>query len=157
MDHKVLWIEEEGDDLADYAAPLLLAGYTVDVAHSITEALARLAEQEYDVVVCDLLVNAGDDPEWQALDDRIAEIRKELYLGLHFMRSLFVPESAEIPLDAEALNLTPSKVAIFTVVSDPSVHAELQGMGLASMRVKGRSSLTVLKELADDVVGASHD
>jgi|GEM_PF-4326287 len=152
MDHRVLWIEEEGDDLSYYAAPLLLAGYAVDIAHSVTEAIARLQEDVYDVVICDLLLNAGQSPEWQKLDSEIGEQRKELYLGLHFLRAVFSSDRARVALDGASMSISPDRVAVFTVVSDPDVHDELREMGVAKIKVKGRSHLAILKEIAEEIL-----
>jgi len=153
MNHRILWVEDEATgDLADYVGPLLLAGYTVDIAESATEAISKLQEQTYDVVIFDLVINAGDAPEWMALDQENTERFKELNLGFQLLQSLFAPENARICVSLPPGRIAVSRTAVFTVVADPEVHRALEQMGIATIRVKALSSLTVLKQIVEELI-----
>ena len=154
MAMRILWIEDEAEaELADYAGPVLLAGHQLDIATTATEAVELLRTREYDVVIIDLIINAGSGNEWKRLDTTRKSGEPYSYLGLELMRALFLPDRAAIALELPKGRLSPEKVAVFTVVADPEVHMEIRSMGITDIRVKPQSGLTVLKDIVESKVG----
>jgi len=151
---RILWIEDEAEtELSDYAGPVLLAGHQLDIATTATEAVELLGRREYDVVIIDLIINAGSGNEWQQLDTTPRSNGPYGYLGLELIRALFLPDEAAIALKLPKGQLPPEKVAVLTVVANPEVHAEIRSMGITDIRVKKRSDLTVLKDIVDSKMG----
>lgn len=149
MGKRVLWIEDEGDSaLADYAGPVLIAGHSLEIVSDATEAAKRLQQSQYDVVIFDLIINAGSGKEWQQLDEESRREGRDPYLGLCLLRSIFNKgKSQGIKLSIPWLS--PEKAAVFTVVADPQIHAEIRSFGIENISVKARSDLSILKKIID--------
>ena len=67
---KVLWLEDQFEDLIDYSIRLSRIDYVVAPVKSVSEALERLEKDEFDVYVFDLKVLPGDGRKWQILDEQ---------------------------------------------------------------------------------------
>ncbi len=58
----VLWVEDEANRGLKYLTKICISeGYVFDLAQTISEALDFLKQREYDVIVIDLLLSAGED------------------------------------------------------------------------------------------------
>lgn len=75
---RVLCIEDELTLLADLQEELCAAGYDVRVASSMAQALVVLEDFTPDLVLCDVMLGADDQPDGYALHQHIREQRTDL-------------------------------------------------------------------------------
>lgn len=146
----VLWIEEEAETkFANYAFPAILAGHVLDIVHSATDAAARITTNRYDVIILDILINAGSDPMWQRLDLKRPKGGDDSYLGLQLARALFDPGFAEASVDVPDNWLQPEQVRVFTVVEDEKIMKQLHALGIQNIALKAKSDYTAIKRLIE--------
>jgi CheY-like chemotaxis protein len=147
---KVLWVEDQFEDLMDYSSRLARIGYVVDPVRSVTDALERLGNQEYAVYIFDLKILPGDDPEWQALDEKKREEKPQFdpYLGLELLRFLDKARQEKDEL-GKKFKFAFSKVIVFSVVNDKYVYDELESFGIPVQQIvyKSGSDLDTLAEV----------
>ena len=131
---KILWIEDEArDQLIESIGPLMRDGHTIDIEEDASEGYIRIQENEYDVVICDLLIKAGDD---FTMEDK--------YPGLTLLKKLF-GDSQD--------NLIPrEKVMVFTVVTSEDIVKEIERLGIKNIHFKERMEKTMLKKYVDDIL-----
>lgn len=75
---RVLCIEDELTLLADLQEELCAAGYDVRVASSVAQALIVLDDFTPDLVLCDVMLGADDQPDGYALHQHIRQQRPDL-------------------------------------------------------------------------------
>jgi len=147
--NKVLWIEDQFEDLMDYSSRLARIDYLVEPVKSVSEALERLKNQEYAAYIFDLKILPGDDPEWQALDER-KRAEKPLFDPLLGFELLHFLDKARQEKDTlwKKINFDFSKVIVFSVVIDKEVYDELQSFGIPEHQIvyKSGSNLDTLAE-----------
>ncbi|MBN1153423.1 hypothetical protein JXB12_00730 [candidate division KSB1 bacterium] len=131
---RILWIEDEArDQLIEYLGPLMRDGHTIDIAEDASEGYIRLQESEYDVVICDLLIKAGDDFN---MGDK--------YPGLSLLTRLF---------DGEHDILIPTKrIMVFTVVNSEEIIKNIRLLGITNIHLKERMEKTMLKKYVDEIL-----
>lgn len=148
---RVLWIEDEADgQLANYVGPVISAGYDLDVELNVTDAIQRLNENEYDFVIFDLIINAGDDPEWRAYDAQDHDEKAADYLGLQLLKAIFSPRSTDLDVSISCDWLKPDKVAVFTVVTDHRVLQDLRKLGILNITTKASAAITALLDIINE-------
>jgi len=151
---RVLWIEDEAErSFSDYADPVIMAGHVLETTGNATDAAERLKSEAYDVVIVDIIINAGTDDVWKRLDEHPKD--KRSYLGLDLIRAIFKPEFKPVQLHIPVSRLSPDKIAVLTVVEDKEIHKELRSYGITEIRVKAQSDMRVLKQLVDISVSKS--
>lgn len=146
---KILWLEDQFEDLIDYSNSLNRLGYLVDRVRSVTDALAKLQNQEYAAYIFDLKVLPGDDVHWQNLDEETRKKRPEFdpLLGLELLRFLNRARG-ENNESWQKLHFDFSKVFIFSVVVANDVYEELTSFGVNDQQIiyKSSSDLDTLAE-----------
>jgi len=131
---KILWVEDEArDQLIEYIGPLMRDGHTIDIAEDASEGYIRLQENDYDVVIFDLLIKAGIDFEME-----------EKYPGLSLLKRLFGSNETKI-IEIE-------KVMVFTVVNDKSIVDEIHDLGIQNIQFKERMEKIMLKRYVDEIL-----
>lgn len=147
---RVLWLEDEYEDLSDFLTPLYREGYLVDPVKSVSEAIDLLRSKSYFAVIFDIKVHPGDRKEWIDLDNkkRKENPKFDSYLGLELLRAIFVPNESQVKLKP-SINLQPERVIIFTVVDSKEVSDEIASFGVPKhqIQLKARCDLTTLKNL----------
>lgn len=127
----VLWIEEEGKTtLLHYKEPMVRAGYNIDIAESVTDAIELLRMVDYDVLIIDLLL-----PEGKAFKG------KEKYPGIKMI---------EI---AKEMGITTERMMVMTVVDDEEVHQRIRKLGVKKIVVKRLMDIDDLKRHVDELLG----
>jgi CheY-like chemotaxis protein len=130
---KILWIEDEGKiELIQYKAPLVRAGYAVDIASNATEAVQLLREKRYDAIVFDLIFPCGDGFE-----------TNEIYVGLELLKRLLKQEIEGVG------KYDPTKIMVFTVVNDSKVQEQIKELDVKTILGKRLNELDDLKNCVD--------
>jgi hypothetical protein len=131
---EILWLEDQYLDLVAYLNPLFQAGYAVDTAETVSEAVERLRLKKYYAAIFDLNVGAGDDVRWRKLEQEIQvhEPYRDPHLGLWLLRALYYPVTQEgispavWPIPVGQVNAPlQSRVGVFTIVRDDDVWGEI--------------------------------
>lgn len=136
---KILWIEDEArDQLIEYVAPLMRNGHAIELVEDASEGYQRIKESEYDVVIFDLLIKAGDDFKMETK-----------YPGLDLLKKLFDEKNHEIKLDKK-------KVLVFTVVTNKKIIEQIKNLGITRIKVKERMEKTRLKSFVDEILSENH-
>lgn len=127
---KILWVEEEGKTtLMHYKAPMVRAGYIVDIAENVTDAVKLLKMADYDVLIIDLLL-----PEGKTFES------KEKYPGI---------ELIEI---AKKMGMDTEQMMVMTVVNDEEVHERIRKLGVKKIVVKSLMGISDLKRHVDELL-----
>jgi hypothetical protein len=137
---RVLWIEDQYEDLTDWEKPIYDAGYLLDNVGDATTALDLLPRWEWHAVIFDIKINPGDDPEWKTLDLRRRKENPHFdpYLGLELLRFVLGKNCAISK--APTVTIEPGRIVVLSVVTDESVLSELEGYGIPSQQILSKSS-----------------
>ena len=114
-----------------YKVPMVRAGYVVDIAESVTEAVELLKIADYDVLIIDLLL-----PEGEAFEG------KEEYPGIRMI---------EI---AKEKGIRTERMMVMTVVNDKGVHERIRELGVKKIVVKSLMDVGDLKKNVDELLKA---
>jgi CheY-like chemotaxis protein len=151
---KVLWVEDQFEDLMDYSSRLARIDYLVEPVKSVSDALEKLEHQEYEAYIFDLKILPGDDPGWQALDERKRAEKPQFdpLLGFELLRFLDKARNAQSDL-WEKIKFEFSKVIVFSVVPDKEVYDELESFGIPEHQIvyKSGSDLDTLAEAIQEM------
>ena len=130
---RILWIEEESKTkLLHYKALMVRAGYIVDVAESVTEAIEYFRSREYDVLIIDILL-----PREGRLDD----LWDFDFGGM---------ELIEIARDKYGIGT--DQMMVLTVVNDRDIHDRIRELGIEKILVKGAMDIGDLKKHVDELL-----
>lgn len=136
---KILWLEDQIEDLRAYISIIHRFGYRLDHVASVSEAEEKLKNDNYDVVIFDIKVIPGDDPKWIELD-KIKQKENPYFdssLGFEFLFSLFAPQKARVKIDPPII-LNPHHVIVFSVVYDKV--DEISSLGIPANQILHKSS-----------------
>jgi hypothetical protein len=131
---KILWLEDQYEDLSDYLNTLFRADYLVDPVESVSEAVKKLRKEDYMAVIFDIKVLPGDDNEWKELNKRKKDENPyfDPYLGLELLYSLFNSPKARVKLEPP-IQIDPERVIIFSAVYD--IVEELSALGIPADQI----------------------
>ena len=133
---KILWIEDEGTtSLLEYKRPLVRAGYSVDIANTITDGIHLLTESIYDVLIFDLIIQCGDSFK-----------TKEEYPGLEFIRRIKNNQISNIATDYDT-----SYFIVFSVVTDKKIMDDLNSLGVHEIVNKSMNRISDLKKVVEKI------
>jgi len=138
---KVLWLEDQFEDLIDYASRLSRIDYLVDPVKSVSEALEKLKNEKYDAYIFDLKILPGDDPDWLALDEKKRKENPHFdsYLGVELLRFLHRSRQENSAL-WQAIGFDFGRVIVFSVVNDKKVYDELESFGIPAEQIVYKSN-----------------
>jgi DNA-binding response OmpR family regulator len=128
MDARILLVEDDRDLRATMAAALAADGHAVDEAPDGTDALGRLAEREYDVVLLD--VGLGAPPDGVEVCRRLRGVDTDVYIMMLTAR------------DAEADVVLALEAGADDYVTKP--------VGIAELRSRARAALRRVRRNADN-------
>jgi ABC-type Fe3+-hydroxamate transport system substrate-binding protein len=140
---RVLWVEDTArTDLPSWAAPVYMAGeYDLIVAEDITSAIYQIKRNEFDVVIIDIRIFPGDDPNWERLFKKKSYDLVKARIGLEFLYTILDNPRAKIKLNAPLTWLTPDKIGVLTVEGIEGLLDELRALGIVFFTEK-RADLT---------------
>lgn len=151
---RILWMDDQYEDLFGYAGRLLITGYLIEPVKSVTAALEKLKKERYDAYIFDLKVFPGDDPKWQELEERKPKENPACvpYLGLELLRFLSRVQS-ENSDQWEKINFDFNKVIIFSVACERNVCDELESFGISNHQILNKfiSDLDTLPQLLEEM------
>ena len=128
---RILWIEEEAKtSLLHFKIPLVRAGYIVDIAESVTEAIELLKEIKYDILIIDLLL--PEERKFRKMPD---------YPGIELAK-----------VAKKEFNIDTNKMMILTVVKDKGVHERIRKLGVKKIVVKSLMDVDDLKKNVDELL-----
>lgn len=151
---KVLWLEDQYEDLSDYSSRLARIDYLVDPVKSVSEVMEKLENEGYAAYIFDLKVLPGNTSKWQELDERKRKKNPNFdpHLGFELLRFLDGERKKQSKL-WEKVKFDFSKAIIFSVVNDKKVYDELVSFGIPSNQIvyKSSSDLGTLPELIKEM------
>lgn len=157
---KVLWLEDQYEDLMEYSSRLARINYLVDMVKSVSDAIKKLKQGGYDLYIFDLKILPGDDPEWQELDNKRREKNHQFdpNLGLELLRHLDRARREKNKLWDE-IKFDFKKVIVFSVVYDKAIYDELESFGIPHQQIeyKSGSNLDTLWKLIEEITRNEHD
>lgn len=138
---KVLWLDDEVEDLIMFSSRLSRIDYLVDPVKSVSEALEKLQKERYDAFIFDLKILPGNDPYWLQLDGRKIKENPHFdpYLGFELLR--FLDKSRQENSDLwQAIGFDFGRIIVFSVVNDKKVYDELESFGIPADHIVYKSS-----------------
>ncbi|MCO6491578.1 MAG: hypothetical protein J5I98_24390 [Phaeodactylibacter sp.] len=142
--YKVLWIEDDADsDLYHLASPVYIEGnYHLDIASNASEAFFYLNERRYDIIIVDIRIPPGRNPEWLS---RYEELQRKnnansSRLGLELLRRIF-GENGNKPSLRVAQNLAAARYGVFTVERLEELKADLTELNLTGLKYKRKNAM----------------
>lgn len=157
---KALWVEDQYEDIMDYSSRLSKIDYLVEPVKSVSEALKRFEKQEYAAYIFDLKILPGDEPEWQALDEkkRAEKPQFDPLLGFELLRFLKKTRQEDDAL-WKKIKFDFHKVIVFSAVCDKEVYDELQSFGIPEHQIiyKSGSDLDTLMEAIQEMQNQTHE
>ena len=155
--YKVLWIKDDADsDLYHLASPVYIEGnYHLDIASSASEAFFYLNERRYDVIIVDIRIPPGKNPDWLS---RYEELQRNSNanssrLGLELLRRIF-GENGNQPSLKVSQNLSVVRYGVFTVERLEELRADLSELNLTSLKYKRKNAMmphTALLEFIQEI------
>src|SRR5438093_7278414 len=96
MKPRVLWIEDSARlELTNLTGPIYFAGkYDFNMAEDVTTAVTLLLSEEFDVIIVDIRLPPGVDPQWSKLYKRMGADKIQAQLGLKLLYWLLNQDSS---------------------------------------------------------------
>ena len=155
MKRKVLWIEDGARfDLPQLAGPVYIDGsYDLVVAEDISTGISHLLRNEFQVVIVDIRLPPGDDPEWIKLYSVAGYDKVQARLGLELLYSIVGRPEAQVELEYRPEWITADRLGVFTVESYQEIEGDLRGLNIRVFQQK-RADLpdTILLELIEKIL-----
>jgi CheY-like chemotaxis protein len=149
---KILWLEDQLEDLEMYRSKLFRKGYVVDMVRSVSEALDKLSKEDYLAYIFDLMVIPGDKEEWRKLDEekREKDSNFDSLLGLELLSSLFDAENAKIQV-ALPRKIESKRMIIMSNVQDKMADITAMGIPADQIKYKSDSNLSTLLQIIEKI------
>jgi len=113
----ILWIEDDYRQLIDLIKPMQNAGYIFDFAIDEKEALDKLQNRIYDLIILDIII-----PE----DVNSEILEHSLFIGLRLAKKIIREKKITVP------------ILVCSVVNDQRIIEELNELGITKILNKGR-------------------
>lgn len=155
---KVLWIEDDADNhLYDLTGPVYIDGrYQLDIAISASEAFFYLNERPYEVVIVDIRIPPGKDPEWRERHDHLIKRNdgNSNRLGLELLKCIFEKNGSQPGLKISQ-NLSPKRYGVFTVEMQEELTSDLEKLELSDVKYKRKNAMMPHTALLDFILEVS--
>ncbi len=155
--YKVLWIEDDADsDLYHLASPVYIEGnYHLDIASNASEAFFYLNERRYDIIIVDIRIPPGRNPEWLSRYEQLQSQSNanSSRLGLELLRRIFGENGAKPSLKVSQ-NLASARYGVFTVERFEELKADLSELNLTGLKYKRKNAMmphTALLEFIQEI------
>lgn len=155
MKKKMLWIEDNAStDLAHLAAPVITGRkHSLEVADTASEAFLHLSNPDvsYDIIIVDIRIPAGTDPNWVNYYNLKGEDKVQARLGLEILRLFLKPEIAKIKIPVTPPPwIKPEKFAIFTIEGEDELAPDKEALGITIYeQKKATMSSRILLDIAN--------
>ena len=155
---KVLWIEDNADnDLYHLTSPVYIDGrYQLDIATNASEAYYYLNKRGYDVIIVDIRIPPGKDPQWQTKHDVLMRNKhaNSNRLGLELLRSIFDENEEQPSLEIDQ-NMKPERYGVFTVERHEELESDLTRLNLHSLKYRRKNAMMPHTALLDFITEVS--
>lgn len=157
---RVLWIEDGARvEVPQLTTPLYMnSKYYLVVSENATDAVRKLNDQTFEVVVFDLRLRPGADEEFKSLSESLGRQKKAQRLGLYILLSYFGNKDDNRRLEISKPDwLTIERIAVLSVdpYEEPEVQEALSSIALpmeSYRQKKAGMKRTILLELVNLVV-----
>jgi CheY-like chemotaxis protein len=157
MKPRVLWIEDSARlELTNLTGPIYFAGkYDFNMAEDVTTAVSLLQSEEFDVVIVDIRLPPGIDPQWSKLYRRMGADKIQAQLGLQLLRWMLSGDRS-IYASQPPNWIKPIQVGVFTVESPLEIREDLEHLKVKTFqqKVAGLPD-TILLDLIDRLLEQS--
>lgn len=146
MRKKVLWIEDSAfDETAILATPVHLSGeYDLDIALTATQAMSKLAHNDYEAVVVDIRLPPGEDRRWK---NAYYGSSKDAKLGLVLLRTVLKKNGLNEEFRLTPSSRDPHRYGVLSVESSRELGPELAELGVLYFDKASESSDTLLRAI----------
>jgi len=137
MKPRVLWIEDSARlELTNLTGPIYFAGkYDFNMAEDVTTAVNLLLSEEFDVVIVDIRLPPGIDPQWSKLYRRMGADKIQAQLGLKLLYWL-LSQDRSIYAQPPPNWINPLQVGVFTVESPNEIQKDLNQLNVTTFQQK---------------------
>jgi CheY-like chemotaxis protein len=125
---KILWIEDDAFLLGGLVRPLEKDGYQIVVARNEKEALKALENEEFDLILFDIIIPSGSDEDYVE------------YVGLRLADEIVTKRNIRTPIIA------------ISVVSRPDILDNFYKLGFKKIFSKGHVLPSELKEEVNKIL-----
>lgn len=152
---RVLWIEDSARyELSELAGPVYASHkYFLDLAEDATAATHCLLNFKFDILIVDMRIPPGDDPEWKSIYQKQGRNKEVAHLGLHLLHWLLNPNDGYPRGFGDPPDwVKPEIVAVFTVEGREALNGMLKDLDLTYEQKRANRKDTALLDLIDKVV-----
>jgi CheY-like chemotaxis protein len=137
MKPRVLWIEDSARlELTNLTGPIYFAGkYDFNMAEDVTTAVSLLQSEEFDVVIVDIRLPPGIDPQWSKLYRRMGADKIQAQLGLQLLRWMLSGDPS-IYASQPPQWIKPDQIGVFTVESPLEIRNDLEHLNVTTFQQK---------------------
>jgi len=137
MKPRVLWIEDSARlELTNLTGPIYFAGkYDFNMAEDVTTAVNLLLSEEFDVVIVDIRLPPGIDPQWSKLYRRMGADKIQAQLGMKLLYWL-LSQDRSIYAQPPPNWINPLQVGVFTVESPNEIQKDLNQLNVTTFQQK---------------------
>lgn len=149
MRPKALWIEDSARlELASLTGPVFFnSTCQLTLAEDVTTAVELLRADPFDVVVVDVRLPPGRDPQWGALYRKAGASKVSAQLGIRLLQWMLLRDRS-IHSQAPPEWVSPERFGVFTVETRQEVQSDLEQLGIRVFQEKTADiSDTTLDEL----------
>lgn len=156
--YKVLWVEDGAmADLPELAVPVMMDGnYELIVAEDISDAIYKLGQNEYDVIIVDIRMDPGELHEWWQLYHDAGSNKTSARLGRQFLYTILGNAKAEVKIQGKPIH--PSRIGVLTAESELELAKDLKILNISPSvfrQKRADAPRTILLELINKVVAQS--
>jgi hypothetical protein len=137
MIHKILWIEDNANYKLRHtkAAVEAIPIYDLDLSETITDAYRQICSYEYDLVIADLRMDAGDS-HWE----RYGNNKSTDKLGLKFLEWLLQKKYTN-DFGNPPTWIKPEMVGIFSIEHLDSIKNDVISLGIPENNVQNKNEI----------------
>ncbi len=154
--HRILWIEDSAfHDLAHLSGPVYMSRkFSLEIAIDASEAISHLSSPKgaFDVVIVDIRIPPGNDPQWIKFTG--GKDKNKARLGLELLKMILAPQTSSLSSQYSIAKwVTSEKIGVFTVESSDEIKTELNMLDkIVYKQKKAAMSSGAFLKLVEDVI-----
>ena len=112
---KILWIEDEADQIKGLVRPLEKDGHEIIIAEDESKALETIEKSDFDLIICDIIMPTGVNGDMGDVS----------FVGMRLLKKLLIELEIKTP------------IIVLSVVRDTSMIDKMYEMGAKRVLQKG--------------------
>lgn len=156
MKTRILWIEDDAlVDLRNLTGPIYISGkYDLVLAFDATEGMRYLMDEEFQVVIVDIRIPPGNNPQWIKIYNDFDKYKVKARLGIHLLQAILKFPNAKYKMESEIpLWINPTKFGVFSVENLADVVNELRQLNINIFEQKtATSNHKILLEIVEKIL-----